>query len=880
MQIEPNHTDVIDGPIYFPLDQGESSSHLHVNQLLPRAVYARLAELLAESVVKRKNIEPNPEAFQRGRGHSTIFIDGNRGTGKTTVIVNLLAYLQAPEVKQRYPHLANDVHILSPIDPSQLEDNDDLFLNVIVAAVLSDHKIKKAAETDEKNRQALHESLQKLGDALEGRETQNVGVGLDRLRSFMGTQALAAAVHDFFNTALRLVKKRLLVLPIDDVDTTLHRAFDNLEVVRRYLSSPVVVPIVCGDLDLYQDVTWRDAYRRLSKDVSGFGAEAKQSADELALEYLRKILPLQRRLQMPTVDTFLHNSDILLGGKDEVHSTGTLSLPDFQLWLRAFLAGPVNDHENSALHIPIPTVRALSQLLDRVRKEIPNLIAAFHAHTRPNSATDLMRRLAFLRAGETLNSRGSIRPETPEKKPQTQKARGVSLGQWQSALLEHFMFEPDAGAVCLVLMASRHWRDSSTSSVLATPLFSPLMQRAPRELRYIEAQALLAWGDELKGRLPDSWLGALPNRAVLPFATPEIGRAVKAPSYLFSEEEIPNDQQRMLSDLLLELVSHRNFYTSNKQATLLCVGRIFELVVTSLIREVTAADIDRILDSSPFHSAAAVASTKSLHFTDDDEVGPEVNEVNERPNDIDRDLAISDLVGRISKWRKEYRLQELGLSPWLVYCALNKAFNQAPLFNRPLVLKQQPLPVTRKEMVDTALAAFHALWSAFASFEKGPVFGLPAVLSNVNLTTSGNFERNELFLQNILPLLKSGKRHSIRDESVLSVTRVLDDHPLRIVLRTLQATTAELERTTSVSELQRSEGRAYLLELLGLDADTGRLTVAKIVSVLTDIAGREGRSAVDIGNDIREKVRSTYSSELDQLRTLERAIERLVNSEH
>lgn len=83
----------------------------------------------------------------------------------------------------------------------------------------------------------------------------------------MGSQGLAYAVHCFFLAALDLLGKRLLAMPIDDVDTTLHKAFDYLEVVRRYLSSVVVVPIVCGDLKLYREVTQRDAFRRLTKEM-------------------------------------------------------------------------------------------------------------------------------------------------------------------------------------------------------------------------------------------------------------------------------------------------------------------------------------------------------------------------------------------------------------------------------------------------------------------------------------------------------------------------------------------------------------------------------------------------------------------------------------
>jgi hypothetical protein len=184
-------------PIYFPLDQGERAAHLNVNELLPRDLYENLASLIKDSLPKAGQDLSTENAFFETRGHTAIFIDGGRGTGKTTVAVNLRDYLATPESRSRHGELANDVHVLKPIDPTQLEDSEDMFLNVIVAAVLSDEDIKKALDRAPEKRQRLHEKLQRLGEALEGRESRSDGMGLDRLRSFMGSQGLAYAVHSW-----------------------------------------------------------------------------------------------------------------------------------------------------------------------------------------------------------------------------------------------------------------------------------------------------------------------------------------------------------------------------------------------------------------------------------------------------------------------------------------------------------------------------------------------------------------------------------------------------------------------------------------------------------------------------------------------------------
>lgn len=870
--------------IYFPLDQGERANHLKVSQLLPRVVYEKLAEMLSESLPAevRATDGDDDERFVRDRGHTTIFLDGNRGTGKTTVIVNLPKYLEADGVRERYVGLADAVHILKPIDPSQLEDGDDLFLNVVVAAVLGDKQVKAQRDAKPDLWQALHESLLTLGIALAGKETQRDGVGLDRLRAFMGTQELAGAVHEFFDKAARLLGKRLLVLPIDDVDTTLHRAFENLEVVRRYLASPVLLPIVCGDLSLYREVTWRDAFRRLTMDVVYYHEQAKPVAEDLAHEYLRKILPLHRRLRMPEVEAFLDNYNVFLGAEDRREGTPRLALPDLDSWLRALLAGPVNDNENSRLRIPVPTVRALSQLLSRVRSGIPALEEAYFNETAPLPETDLMRRISYRRRGKAPARLHRNAPKHPA--PATVQSR-LSLAQWQSALLDHFMFEPSAGAVCLVLLAMRHWHEASDGSVVDTPLFQPLRQISRPELRYIETRAQLTWHMDLGGRLPDSWVSTLKDQSILPFATPEVGRAVVPANWEVKSGPANDPLFAARNHILIELITHHNFYSTSKRATLICSGRVLELLVTSLVRDVSADDIDRILTTSPFHSAVSVAATKAVqisideieisNFDSDEEstTSPRSREENSDIN-LDRELAIHELVSTINEWRREAYADRLPVSPWLVYCALNKSFNQAPFFTRPLGLNEQPKGEVLSDVAASGLSAFNSFWAALASFEKGPLFDLRSEISNVNLLNRrGDFMRNDLYTQNVKPLVDRIVEHgTIHGEQVISATWTLEKHPLRSQLQALFEFAKARDEAVE-QELNVVDGRVYLLLELGLSTDLGRVTVASVKNALQRNAPK-GVSPMRFGESVFARVVRQYPN-LGQLVVLRRAIDDL-----
>lgn len=870
-------------PIYFPLEQGERAQHLDVNQLLPRQVYEKLADMLSESLPPSgREGEDEGERFLRERGHTTIYLDGSRGTGKTTVMANLPKFLETSGVRTRHPGLAEAVHVLKPIDPSQLEDGDDLFLNVVVAAVLGDRSIRLQREAKPEAWRELHESLQTLGVALTGRETQSEGVGLDRLRAFIGAQELAHAVHDFFHKAVRLLGKRLLVLPIDDVDTTLHRAFENLEVVRRYLPSPVLLPIVCGDLKLYREVTWRDSFRRLTMDTAHVHADARPIAEELAHEYLRKVFPLHRRLQMPEVRKFLDDPSVLIGVKRPGTEEPRLSLPLLDDWLRALLAGPVNGNENSQLAIPLPTVRALSQLLSRVRFGIGDVEKAYFAETAPLPETDLMRRISYRRLGRSpvRNEKTTITETEPSPPKNT-----VSIGKWQQALLDHFVYEPSAGAVCLVLLAMQHWRTMKNSSVFATPLFQPLRQVGLPEMRYIETRAQLSWAQNLSGRLPDSWVNDLPYESVLPFATPEIGRSVVRSDWdvtVFNKDD-PLFPER--SRVMVELLTHYNFYSRSKRATLICCGRVVELVITSLLRDVTVTDIERIFAQAPFHSAVHVAATKAIELSIDDLHFANLDEDDLQPleipakqvNDPDRDIVIFQIAEEIQNWRNTMQVARVPLSPWLVYCAVNKTFTQVPFFTRPRQLDEQPQSELFSDVFASGISAFNALWAAFASFEKGALFDVSTEISTVNLLNRrGDFSRNNLYTQNIKPLVeRSPKRASVEGEIVISATQVLDSHPLRKYLNDIFEY-ASINETPIPPQRTKvkvtSPGRAFLLAKLGLPADES-ISKTKILSALKKQAPR-GQSAELFGGALYKTVKARFPK-LRELNTLASAIDSL-----
>ena len=781
--------------IFFPIRQSDRASQAQSGSLLARSVFRALRRL----IVDRLDDATHSSSSGTGHRHAAILVDGQRGTGKSSVLVNLSTYLASADAS-----LLNRVHVLKPIDPTLLEDSDNLFLNIVAAAILADPDVKSAMAHDSEARTNLYKRLQHLGHALENVQTQREKKGLDKIRAFIGNQQLIEEVHQFFLAVLKLLKKELLVLPIDDVDTSLHRAFENLEVVRRYLTSPLVLPVISGDSELYQDVTWRDFHGRLLKDSESRRLDALQRAQDLATEYHRKVLPLQYRLSLPTMQEYFGRENIVLGDRTD----SKLTFPHFYAWLEALLNDRTNGVENSYLPVPIHTIRAFAQLVYRLRDSIPALEQAI---STGNLSKEMLRHYLVMpdlpanaiqafkntyQSSEVTaadkprrNSRDAAYSEfarsyvTDDPQPvNTSPLADIPVAEWIAVLRQQFAYEADAGEAYLVLTAHEDWSGmkgtsgDKWTSVFDTPIFQPLLQ-AQNHPQFHAVHKLSDWRDRLGAyKLSQNWLAQLPELTILPYPVPEVGKPIsKAVMDAYVGEDIGSNK-RFLPELLL----HRNFYQSNKTSVLLHVGRIFEIVITSLVRDMTAADMSTILNRAPFYSYGAMAQTKTLetYASDEDELS------DESTTPVELEAELSEFTEAINTWRKDLKLEELRLSPWLVYNVMNKFFNQAWLFNHP----KKPFPAAdvSQHIAWVGRKAFNSIWAAFGSFEKGQLYGMPPIIASVNIGEGQDFQNSDLYRQNITPFVGKTSKAGQFGLRVGAITAMLETHPLKRLTDQLQ----------------------------------------------------------------------------------------------
>jgi hypothetical protein len=308
-------------PIYIDLDAALDVRRLPSEQeLIQQSAYARFRQLLTErleSLSKSGNqhgpIDDDGTALFIDRRQNAIAIHGSRGTGKTTFVRNAFAL-----IKDDKP-LGDRIATLGVVDPTLIENKENVFVivvNKIRDAVDLSHENtvgRKKAEEYERWRQGLRELagglmlLDGIGadkPLAEGWDDKQYILqrGLDKVGDAAG---LEVKFHTFIERSLDFLNKQCFLLAFDDVDTSFSRGWPVLEVVRRYLTSPHWVSVICGDLDLFAILVrgqqWANFEEKSLKHDDPNISSFRSMVDHLQGQYLLKVLRPNYRIALQPV---------------------------------------------------------------------------------------------------------------------------------------------------------------------------------------------------------------------------------------------------------------------------------------------------------------------------------------------------------------------------------------------------------------------------------------------------------------------------------------------------------------------------------------------------------------------------------------------------
>ncbi|KPH96236.1 hypothetical protein AMS58_01330 [Pseudoalteromonas porphyrae] len=261
---------------------------------------------------RRSNANPNHK--KTWLSHNAILVSSPRGTGKTVFLRNSKSMWEAGSTKK------DELYFLDVIDPTMLMANDS-FSNVIVAQiyqVVSD-KLSQNNCCDEGNRklrETFHKSLKQLAESMGKNVEFNGLTGIDKVLKYSSGIQLENNFHLFVESAIAILGCNAIVVTIDDVDMALDRAFEVVDDVRRFLGCPYLIPIVSGDIKLYEHMTQthfdEKAYDNSTKDEQ-LKDNGQELSKELTTAYLTKVFPASMRIGLFSIERILPKLNIFDG---------------------------------------------------------------------------------------------------------------------------------------------------------------------------------------------------------------------------------------------------------------------------------------------------------------------------------------------------------------------------------------------------------------------------------------------------------------------------------------------------------------------------------------------------------------------------------------
>ncbi len=254
------------------------------------------------------------------RRHDTILIDGERGAGKTSFILNMFNEIDS-----------NTIENLDILDPTLIENKEHILINII-------SRIKKKIDNfftyKSVSRNVDHElygywknQLSKLAAGLSLLD----GIGSSKLSgdiwdspelameegidNALSGQELEKRFHKFIDASLKVLCKEAFILFLDDIDTSIDKGFVIMEVLRKYLTSPELIIVLSGDIKLYSLIVKQLQIKKIDpqktlKDYVLNGSlgkndaeirEIEESLDVLQDQYITKILKPEFRIALKTI---------------------------------------------------------------------------------------------------------------------------------------------------------------------------------------------------------------------------------------------------------------------------------------------------------------------------------------------------------------------------------------------------------------------------------------------------------------------------------------------------------------------------------------------------------------------------------------------------
>lgn len=376
------------------------------------AIYQKAILILKDIVREPKDEGGNAGKKSREEIDNIISFEGRRGTGKTSVMVSIQNALKNYK-KNSFLKLGGSGEdplfvVLDHIDASQLESKENILTMVLSSMFLKLRDYDRGGDYrshNEYGNKELYQQFDKVyANVLTLSEPEDSQRGISPLRmlnELSSSQALKKSLERLVEQYLKYMlssergvdsKRKFLVITIDDLDMRFHglnaeddSPFEMVEMIHRYLMLPNVIILVTynyEDLHLACEKHFCKIYPQVywdTKNNTKNNIENKEKVKLLTVEYLNKIIPIYRRVHMPSMrkkDYTDGNELMICVTKQEIEKnlnvfrnylcvsqeSALLPVKKFALLLKAAAIGLYYDALGEKIHFSEPTsLRGLAQ---------------------------------------------------------------------------------------------------------------------------------------------------------------------------------------------------------------------------------------------------------------------------------------------------------------------------------------------------------------------------------------------------------------------------------------------------------------------------------------------------------------------------------------
>jgi len=245
---------------------------------------------------------------------------GERGSGKTSCMLSVADMLEAHRTEIGRPKSFFKTPI---VDPSFFDEKTNI-IEILLGKlyVQFDNYLKQNVPPLNKTKPYKKNNV--LSAFEQVREcSANIHTGstfaieqVNQLPELSATMDLATQVGHLIDVYLDLVGKEILVIPIDDID--LHSAQANImaEQIRKYLMHPNVVILMALKIDQLLLLKEKE-YIYQYKDLIDKNRINIDNIIDMASKYMTKLIPLNHRIFMPTIEDFENAELQLINNREE-----------------------------------------------------------------------------------------------------------------------------------------------------------------------------------------------------------------------------------------------------------------------------------------------------------------------------------------------------------------------------------------------------------------------------------------------------------------------------------------------------------------------------------------------------------------------------------